>query len=126
MATLRTIKPGLSTPQSSLAPQKANTAAYAEHRYALRPWSAWYNTARWKALRKQILLRDVFTCQWPGCGQAHHDTSKLVAHHRQPHRGDVALFWSDDNLTCVCKACHDGPIQAQEQRQSQGGGGVKL
>ena len=57
----------------------------------------------------QVLVRDLFTCQWPGCGRIEANTSQLVADHRRPHRGDERLFWDDRNLQCLCKPCHDGP-----------------
>jgi len=65
-----------------------------EDRALHSPWRKLYKTARWRALRMAILARDLFTCQWPGCGFATADTSKLVADHREPHRDDEALFWS--------------------------------
>jgi 5-methylcytosine-specific restriction protein A len=36
-----------------------------------------------------------------------------VANHVIPHRGNWTLF-STGELESVCKACHDGPIQAEE------------
>lgn len=83
-------------------------------RLAANPWRAWYNTTRWRKLRLNILKRDRFTCQWPGCGRVTGDTSQLVADHRRPHRGDAALFWDEDNLETLCKPCHDGPKQRAE------------
>jgi 5-methylcytosine-specific restriction endonuclease McrA len=68
---------------------------------------AWYFTQRWKALRWASFVRDGFTCQWPTCGRLVVDTSQLVADHRQPHRGDPALFWDPRNLQTLCKPCHD-------------------
>lgn len=64
----------------------------------------------------KILLRDLFTCQWRGCGRVVADTSQLVADHREPHRGDEALFWSEDNLWTLCKPCHDSAKQREERR----------
>lgn len=88
-------------------------------------WRAWYKTARWQRLRLQILRRDLFTCQWPGCGRIEADTSQLVADHRRPHRGDEAMFWDAENLWCLCKRCHDSQKQRYERRASGGGGGSK-
>ena len=72
-----------------------------------QPWRRWYKTARWQRLRWAVLVRDRFTCQWPGCGRVEANTSQLVADHRRPHRGDEALFWAEGNLQCLCKPCHD-------------------
>ena len=79
-----------------------------------RPWRKWYKTARWRALRWSVLVRDCFTCQWPGCGRIEPDTSKLVADHRRPHRGDEMLFWDEDNLWTLCSGCHSGAKQRAE------------
>ena len=75
---------------------------------------AFYKTARWQRLRWSVLVRDLFTCQWPGCGRLVSDTSLLVADHIVPVRVDPALTWDEGNLRCLCKDCHDGPRQAQE------------
>ena len=91
-----------------------------QFRSTAEPWRKWYSLKRWKDIRWDVLVRDLFTCQWPGCGQAHGDTSQLVAHHKVRHRGAPSLFWDEDNLICVCKTCHDGPIKAAEH--TLGGG----
>lgn len=93
----------------------ASRLAYLADRPALdrnrdnQPWRKWYKTARWQKLRMAVLARDLFTCQWPGCGRIEADTSLLVADHRRPHRGDERKFWDERNLQCLCKPCHDGP-----------------
>lgn len=71
-------------------------------------------TARWQRLRMDVLQRDLFTCQWPGCGVIEVDTSKLVADHKVPVRVEPSRKWDMDNLQCLCKTCHDGPKQAME------------
>lgn len=81
-------------------------------RTAAAPWRAWYRTARWQKLRWQILTRDLFTCRM--CGQVVGDTSRLVADHIEPHRGDEKKFYDPANLQCLCKSCHDGPKQRAE------------
>jgi len=77
-------------------------------------WRKWYKTARWQKLRMAVLLADLFTCRM--CGRVEADTSKLVADHRRPHRGDEQLFWDESNLQCLCKPCHDGAKQRAEAR----------
>ena len=76
-------------------------------------WRKWYRTARWKKLRWATLLADKFTCQM--CGDIYTDTSKLVADHKQPHRGDERLFWDGANLTTLCATCHSSLKQREEQ-----------
>jgi len=95
--------------------QKAESRQEYDRQRADVTWRQWYNTTRWRKLRWSILLRDRFQCQWPGCGRIEADTSKLVADHKQPHRGDETLFWADSNLQCLCKPCHDRLKQRAEQ-----------
>ena len=78
------------------------------------PWRAWYNTKRWRQMRWAQLVADAFTCT--RCGRLEGNTSLLVCDHKTPHRGDEALFWDAENLTTLCKPCHDGAKQREEQR----------
>jgi 5-methylcytosine-specific restriction endonuclease McrA len=80
-----------------------------------QPWRRWYRTSRWKKLRALVLLRDLYTCQ--RCRRIEGNTSMLVADHRRPHRGDETLFWSETNLWTLCKPCHDGWKQREEQNE---------
>ena len=94
-------------------------------RWATRMSRAWYNSARWQALRMQVLTDALFTCANPNCRRICHDTSKLVADHKQPHRDDEDLFWNRANLQCLCKPCHDGAKQRAERAALQGHSGQK-
>ena len=111
MARLATIKPRLAVQSMR------RVATVTEDRDTFDEWRGWYKLARWKAvphgLRWRTLLRDLFTCQM--CGRIEADTSQLVADHKVPHRGDDALFWSEANVWCLCKACHDGAKQREER-----------
>jgi 5-methylcytosine-specific restriction protein A len=112
MGRLTTIKPRLAR-----QPPRLRMPVDAEgHSKVLEPWRAWFSTARWKALRLFVLLRDLYTCQMPGCGRVEPDTSQLVADHVKPHRGDERLFWDPKNLQTLCKPCHDGAKQRAERR----------
>lgn len=79
-------------------------------------WRKWYKLARWKRLRWSVLVRDLFTCQWPDCGKVEPNSARLVADHKTPHRGDARLFWDPLNLWTLCKPCHDSAKQAAERR----------
>lgn len=81
------------------------------------PWRAWYKTARWRALRQQVLLRDAYTCQRTGIvlGGKYPDPDSPTVNHKRPHRGCETLFWDIDNLETVSKAVHDSQIQKEEQ-----------
>ncbi len=115
MGKLTSLRPRLQT----LRPKLASVPVTRQERDRVRdhrPWRRWYKTARWQRLRMDILLRALFTCQWPGCGRIEADTSLLVADHRQPHRGDAGLFWDEGNLWCLCKSCHDSAKAREENR----------
>lgn len=59
----------------------------------------------------------MFTCRM--CDRIEANTSKLVADHKAPHRGDERLFWDADNLQCLCKSCHDSLKQSEERTSMQ-------
>ena len=114
--SLRSLTPKLSNLRSTVGiPRDADG-----HSRAAEPWRLWYKLARWKRLRLDIFERDLFTCQRTTCGRLIGDTSKLVADHILPHRGDPDLFWSKANLQTLCKPCHDGAKQAEERRRPKG------
>jgi 5-methylcytosine-specific restriction endonuclease McrA len=94
-----------------------NERQRSRQRDATQPWRARYKTARWQKLRWSILLRDLFTCQV--CKRIEADTSRLVADHKVPHRGNERLFWDDRNLQCLCRACHDTVKQSEERSSMQ-------
>ena len=109
MARLRQVKPQIAT-----LPLAVPIAARVQRVERGGEDSSFKKTARWQRLRMEILVRDLFTCQWPGCGVMHSDTSLLVADHKVPWRVEPSRKWDPDNLQCLCKACHDGPKQAME------------
>ena len=106
----------LRRPLASLPSRLSRPADAEGHSKTAEPWRKWYSLARWKRLRIEVFKRDMFTCQRKECGRLVGDTSKLVADHRQPHRGDPVLFWDDDNLQTLCKTCHDREKQREERR----------
>lgn len=116
MGRLTSLPPRLKPLRPRLAALPVNDRKAFDRDRDKQPWRGWYKTARWQRLRMSILERDMFTCQWPGCGHIEADTSQLVADHRKPHRGDDRLFWDADNLQCLCKPCHDGPKARAEAR----------
>ena len=81
-----------------------------------------YKDQRWcgkHGIRLAALRRDNFTCQRCGCylviGKPKHPRSATV-NHKTPHKGDTALFFDLGNTESVCKSCHDGRIQREEER----------
>lgn len=105
----------LASKLSSLPPRLARQSDVHGHSRAAEPWRAWYSLARWKRLRKLVLIRDGFTCQC-GCGHIEGDTSQLVADHIKPHRGDPVLFWDPANVQTLWKPHHDAAKQREERR----------
>ncbi|MEO0485283.1 MAG: HNH endonuclease [Pseudomonadota bacterium] len=87
-------------------------------RDAAQPWRAWYKTARWQKLRRQVLKRDAYICQKTGVALVgvYPAPNSPVVDHIVPHRGDEALFWNEGNLEAVSKAYHDKTKQSIERR----------
>lgn len=113
MGRLKALTPRLTGLRPRLARAEGRVAldqARADH-----PGRRWYWTARWKRLRLAVFARDLFTCQWPGCGKLEGDTSRLIADHRTPHCGDVDLFWDEANVWTLCPSCHSSAKQRAER-----------
>ena len=114
MGRLKTMPPRLGGLPPKLASLPIDPAAVERQRTAFNPLRPLYRTARWARLRRSVLTRDMFTCQM--CGRLEGDTSKLVADHRRPHRGDLAQFWDETNLETLCASpCHSKHKQRLEQ-----------
>lgn len=113
---LTTLKPLVKKLAPRLGYLPGNEQERSRYRDATQAYRQWYKTARWQKLRWSILVRDLFKCQMEGCGKIEGNTSLLVADHKIPHRGDQALFWDENNLQCLCKACHDRIKQSLERR----------
>jgi 5-methylcytosine-specific restriction endonuclease McrA len=70
-----------------------------------REYHKLYNSRRWRAMRLRQLDREP-TCLF--CKALGRVTPATVADHRIPHRGDLALFWNEENLQSLCGPCHSG------------------
>ena len=77
-----------------------------------------YNNKEWKALRRKVLVRDMFKCQRCGIFLTGGKTkpNSAVVNHKIPHKGNLVLFFNRSNLEAVCWTCHSGPIQSIERR----------
>lgn len=92
-------------------------------RMTRKPWadkgSGLYKTARWQRLRIRVIAKAGAVCRM--CGvlttSGRDDPRSAEVDHRQPHHGDERLFWDEDNLQCLCKACHGSIKQRQERGQ---------
>ena len=63
---LSNLKPSLSTLAPRLGYAPGDEKARDRQRRDTQPWRTWYKTARWERLRKQVLVRDLYTCQRTG------------------------------------------------------------
>lgn len=77
-----------------------------------RPWRRWYSTPAWKRRRAKQLHRVPYCEPCKANGMSRHAT---VANHNPPHRGDRQAFFHGP-LESVCEDCHNGAIQAAEER----------
>ena len=115
MAKLTTLRPRLKAAAPRIRITEADRDAA---RAQIHDYRGWYKLVRWhgrpNGLRWRVLVRDSFTCQM--CQRLEHNTSLLVADHKIPHKGDAGLFWSESNVWCLCKPCHDGAKQREERR----------
>ena len=117
MGRLKSMPPRLATMAPRIGSVPVDERARSRQRDADQSWRAWYKTARWQKLRRQVLLRDLFTCKQTGVilvGK-HPAPDSPVVDHIKPHRGDERLFWDAANLQTVSKAFHDSEKQKQER-----------
>lgn len=76
-------------------------------------WHHLYDTKRWKALRLYHLGVEPL-CRL--CKQSEKIVTACIVDHVIPHKGNLDLFWDDENLQSLCKTCHDVTKQRQEHR----------
>lgn len=74
-------------------------------------WQHLYNTGRWRKLRL-IHLGASPLCRM--CADEGRITAATVCDHIKPHKGDVALFYDQANLSSLCKHCHDRHKKREE------------
>lgn len=114
MPLLTSMPPRLGGLPNKLATVPIDSASVERRRADFNPVRPLYRTARWGKLRWSVLIRDLFTCQM--CGRVETDTSALVCDHRRPHRGNLDLFWDEENLQTLCVSpCHSKLKQREEQ-----------
>lgn len=103
--------------QSRLRGAPVTEAERSRQRDDAAPWRAWYRSARWRALRLEVLRRAGWQCEQTGVMLVgkHPAPNSPVIDHIKPHRGDPERFWDSDNLQAVAKEWHDGEKQRQER-----------
>lgn len=83
---------------------------------AAEVYRRWYKTARWQALRLDVLRRDPLCVM---CAVEGKTAPATVCDHVIPHRGDEALFWGGP-FQALCAPCHDSRKRAIELRGFDG------
>ncbi|MGI9159825.1 MAG: HNH endonuclease signature motif containing protein [Saprospiraceae bacterium] len=76
-----------------------------------RPWRHLYGR-RWGRERLVHLARHPLCAMCEAKGQV---TAATVVDHKQPHRGDAALFWDRSNWQSLCAPHHDRTKQIIEK-----------
>jgi 5-methylcytosine-specific restriction protein A len=76
-----------------------------------------YNDSRWNKLRVKIINER-------RCCELCHSTQSLEVHHLIKHYGDETLFFDENNIQLLCKACHskENARQAREGKNNPRGG----
>lgn len=85
-----------------------------------RPWRHLYG-AKWQRRRLRFLGKHPLCAM---CANAGRIVPATVVDHRQPHKGDLALFWNEVNWQALCKTHHDSNKQAEERGNARHQAGV--
>ncbi len=75
-------------------------------------WRRLYSTVRWKRMRRNKLSKTPWCepCQAQGMSRV-----ATVVNHKEPHRGDLRLFFHGELESC-CENCHNSAIQRAEKK----------
>ena len=70
---------------------------------------------KWQRASKGFLARHPL-CQCPQCAEGKiRVRAATVVDHKIPHRGDMKLFWDQNNWQSMAKDCHDSYKQRLEK-----------
>ena len=70
-----------------------------------------YN-ARWRKARATYLQTHPLCERCKAQGRV---KAATVVDHKQPHKGDTALFWDRNNWAALCLNCHNSAKQSEER-----------
>lgn len=59
---------------------------------------------RWRGARLDFLSKNPLCVECLGIGRV---TAASVVDHIKAHKGDMRLFWDQNNWQALCKSCHD-------------------
>lgn len=90
-------------------------------------WHHLYESAEWRRKSKAFLEKYPYCCI---CGQP-----SKITDHIQPHRGDLYIFWNEENWQPLCVSCHSRKTLKEnnnfhnttdkEKKSKKGDGGSK-
>jgi len=73
---------------------------------------------KWQQMTKAWLQSYPMCVMCLACGQIR---AGAVVDHITPHKGDVSLFWDQDNWQTLCHHCHDTDKQRHERANKSAG-----
>lgn len=97
---------------SLLTPKPQKPTSMVHPKNEKRWWLKWYKTAAWQRLRARQLRREPL-CRM--CRARKEITAATVADHIRPHRGDMQLFFDENNLQSLCAPDHNSAKQRLEK-----------
>ena len=105
MSKLRTAPPRLQA-----APSRLSTVSAGSWRAGKTTTERGYGY-RWQKYRVRFLQEHPLCAMCKALGMV---TGASVVDHITPHNGDESLFWSGANHQALCKPCHDGAKQRED------------
>lgn len=79
---------------------------------------SFYNSRDWKRVRKAVLVRDNYLCQY--CLRDKKISKADVVDHVIPLLIDWSLRLDESNLNCLCHTCHNSKTQRDERNYGKG------
>ncbi len=107
------MKKKLSPVQSRLQPAADKLAPGDSWRSDKHGANARGYTYAWQRARLDFLAVNPLCAMCKASGRV---TESCVVDHREPHRGDMELFWNRDNWQALCVTCHSKHKQRIEAR----------
>lgn len=70
--------------------------------------------SRWRLARRRYLKQNPLCVN---CLKDNKLVKAAVVDHIVPHRGDMVLFWDENNWQSLCKRCHDTKTMTEDRYQ---------
>ncbi|MBL3610667.1 hypothetical protein [Rhodovulum sulfidophilum] len=99
---LTAMPPRLASPAPRIGPTQGDARAQDRERERVKPWRAWYRTARWSKLRRKILARAGHVCEQTGgpllgraperaCSDARQRCRRSASSHHVPRQASTCF-----------------------------------